>query len=251
MAGMEAAYLVAATGFGSPEDKLKAEQAGFDTHLTKPVDPAVLERIIAGLRRGTWSEPPGMRSGYARAGPAAVISCAGPRTGHLEPAVTCFCMGCLACGNREAPVSELDLLPNCWTSAPPAPESRTGFQEFQTSDYVAGKLAALGAEVAPASAAPGWWAPCGAAPGRVPSVCGRTWTPWPSRNWDPPLRSRHEGRCTPAAMMATWPWSGPPSCSAGPAAGAAPSGSCSSPRRSPARGPRPCLTTVSHPFPEG
>jgi signal transduction histidine kinase/CheY-like chemotaxis protein len=48
MAGMEAAYLVAATGFGSPEDKLKAEQAGFDTHLTKPVDPAVLERIIAG-----------------------------------------------------------------------------------------------------------------------------------------------------------------------------------------------------------
>jgi CheY-like chemotaxis protein len=45
--GLETAFLVAVTGFGSAEDKLKAEQAGFDTHLTKPVDPGELERIIA------------------------------------------------------------------------------------------------------------------------------------------------------------------------------------------------------------
>jgi CheY-like chemotaxis protein len=30
--------LIALTGYGSPEDRRKAEQAGFDTHLVKPLD---------------------------------------------------------------------------------------------------------------------------------------------------------------------------------------------------------------------
>ena len=30
--------LIALTGYGSPEDRQKAEQAGFDTHLVKPLD---------------------------------------------------------------------------------------------------------------------------------------------------------------------------------------------------------------------
>jgi len=32
-------YLIALTGWGQAEDKYKARAAGFDRHLTKPVDP--------------------------------------------------------------------------------------------------------------------------------------------------------------------------------------------------------------------
>ena len=38
--------LVALTGWGQPEDKRRAAEAGFDQHLTKPVDPAVLSMLI-------------------------------------------------------------------------------------------------------------------------------------------------------------------------------------------------------------
>jgi len=38
--------LVAMTGYGQDEDKLRALEAGFDLHLTKPVDPADLERLM-------------------------------------------------------------------------------------------------------------------------------------------------------------------------------------------------------------
>ncbi|PYM88010.1 MAG: hypothetical protein DME08_28140 [Candidatus Rokuibacteriota bacterium] len=34
------AYLVALTGYGQPDDRRRAEAAGFDTHLVKPVDPS-------------------------------------------------------------------------------------------------------------------------------------------------------------------------------------------------------------------
>ena len=37
-----ATYLVALTGYGQAEDRQKALAAGFDTHMTKPVDPAKL-----------------------------------------------------------------------------------------------------------------------------------------------------------------------------------------------------------------
>jgi CheY-like chemotaxis protein len=42
-------YLIALTGFGTPEDKAKAMLAGFDLHLTKPIDPATLDSLIAGI----------------------------------------------------------------------------------------------------------------------------------------------------------------------------------------------------------
>jgi PAS domain S-box-containing protein len=40
--------LVALTGYGGAEDRKKALAAGFDVHLTKPVDPARLEDLVAG-----------------------------------------------------------------------------------------------------------------------------------------------------------------------------------------------------------
>ena len=39
--------LVALTGWGRPEDHKRSEAAGFDHHLVKPVDVAVLEQVVA------------------------------------------------------------------------------------------------------------------------------------------------------------------------------------------------------------
>jgi signal transduction histidine kinase len=39
--------LVAMTGYGQPEDKRRALEAGFDHHLTKPADPEALTRLLA------------------------------------------------------------------------------------------------------------------------------------------------------------------------------------------------------------
>jgi PAS domain S-box-containing protein len=39
--------LIALTGWGSDEDVKRAREAGFDQHLTKPVEPAVLGRLLA------------------------------------------------------------------------------------------------------------------------------------------------------------------------------------------------------------
>lgn len=41
-----APVIVALTGWGQAEDKRKAQEAGFDHHLTKPVDPARLEALV-------------------------------------------------------------------------------------------------------------------------------------------------------------------------------------------------------------
>jgi signal transduction histidine kinase/ActR/RegA family two-component response regulator len=41
-----AALLVALTGWGQPEDKRRSAEAGFDDHLTKPVDPGVLATVL-------------------------------------------------------------------------------------------------------------------------------------------------------------------------------------------------------------
>lgn len=43
--------LVAVTGYGSAEDRREAQEAGFDFHLVKPVDPAELARIFEGIVR--------------------------------------------------------------------------------------------------------------------------------------------------------------------------------------------------------
>jgi CheY-like chemotaxis protein len=42
-----ALQLYAVSGFGQAKDKERARQAGFDHHLTKPVDPQDIERLIA------------------------------------------------------------------------------------------------------------------------------------------------------------------------------------------------------------
>jgi CheY-like chemotaxis protein len=41
------ALMVAVSGYGQDEDKRQAQEAGFDFHMTKPVDPARLIAVIA------------------------------------------------------------------------------------------------------------------------------------------------------------------------------------------------------------
>ncbi len=43
--------LVAITGWGQADDKRRAREAGFDHHLTKPVDPADLQKLLASVLR--------------------------------------------------------------------------------------------------------------------------------------------------------------------------------------------------------
>jgi CheY-like chemotaxis protein len=41
-----AIFLVALTGYGEPEDRRRATEAGFDAHVVKPVDPAELTAML-------------------------------------------------------------------------------------------------------------------------------------------------------------------------------------------------------------
>jgi CheY-like chemotaxis protein len=41
------AILVALTGWGQESDRARSREAGFDHHLVKPVEPALLERLLA------------------------------------------------------------------------------------------------------------------------------------------------------------------------------------------------------------
>ncbi len=51
-------YLVALTGYGQEEDCRRAREAGFDLHVTKPVDPTYLEELLAnGSRRAAGPAP--------------------------------------------------------------------------------------------------------------------------------------------------------------------------------------------------
>jgi PAS domain S-box-containing protein len=50
--------VIALTGWGQEEDKRRALEAGFDHHLTKPVDAAALEKLLA-LIRHAGQPPPG------------------------------------------------------------------------------------------------------------------------------------------------------------------------------------------------
>lgn len=45
-------YLIALTGYGQPQDRSRAIDAGFDVHLTKPVDIDALERLLANRTAG-------------------------------------------------------------------------------------------------------------------------------------------------------------------------------------------------------
>jgi signal transduction histidine kinase/ActR/RegA family two-component response regulator len=60
--------LVAVTGWGQAEDRRRTAAAGFDHHLTKPIDPSLVEALLA---------DPALRGGQAPAGSI-------PRTSSLE-----------------------------------------------------------------------------------------------------------------------------------------------------------------------
>lgn len=49
MPELGSALLVAITGWGAAEDRLQSKQAGFDEHLTKPVDISMIELILTAL----------------------------------------------------------------------------------------------------------------------------------------------------------------------------------------------------------
>jgi two-component system, sensor histidine kinase len=49
--GEDEIALIAMTGYGQPEDRRRALQAGFDRYLVKPVDPTVLSQLLAEARR--------------------------------------------------------------------------------------------------------------------------------------------------------------------------------------------------------
>jgi signal transduction histidine kinase/CheY-like chemotaxis protein len=55
--------LIAMTGYGQPEDRRRALEAGFDTYLVKPVDPGDLDRLLAEIarRRGATGRSLGPR----------------------------------------------------------------------------------------------------------------------------------------------------------------------------------------------
>jgi signal transduction histidine kinase len=48
--GLENVFLVALTGWGQQSDRLRATEAGFDRHLTKPADPIAIEGMLADFK---------------------------------------------------------------------------------------------------------------------------------------------------------------------------------------------------------
>lgn len=46
----DATLLIAVTGYGQPEDRRRSHEAGFDEHLTKPVDLRTIEATVRRLR---------------------------------------------------------------------------------------------------------------------------------------------------------------------------------------------------------
>jgi two-component system CheB/CheR fusion protein len=48
--GLENVTLVALTGWGQEEDRQRSKQAGFDHHLTKPVEPSTLQAVLSERR---------------------------------------------------------------------------------------------------------------------------------------------------------------------------------------------------------
>jgi signal transduction histidine kinase/CheY-like chemotaxis protein len=59
----DAMALIAMTGYGQPEDRRRALQAGFDAYLVKPVDPDDLARNLQELARSSGSKPSGSKPG--------------------------------------------------------------------------------------------------------------------------------------------------------------------------------------------
>lgn len=51
LVGGSSVILIAITGWGQEEDRRQSQQAGFDLHLVKPVDPTALIKLLADLQR--------------------------------------------------------------------------------------------------------------------------------------------------------------------------------------------------------
>lgn len=51
-ASVSGTFLIALSGYIATEDRLRAQKAGFDQHLAKPVDMHRLEQVLAGVRGG-------------------------------------------------------------------------------------------------------------------------------------------------------------------------------------------------------
>jgi two-component system CheB/CheR fusion protein len=51
--GLEKTVLAAVTGYGQEEDRRRSTAAGFDHHLTKPVDPEALQAVVASVGEGS------------------------------------------------------------------------------------------------------------------------------------------------------------------------------------------------------
>jgi two-component system CheB/CheR fusion protein len=66
--GLDKALLVAVTGYGRDEDRRRAREAGFDYHLTKPVEASVLSELLAhgAARPAGW--PGGPPAGHPNLG---------------------------------------------------------------------------------------------------------------------------------------------------------------------------------------
>ena len=51
--GGNSIVLVALTGWGQEHDRRKSDEAGFNWHLVKPVEPLALEKLLANIRSDT------------------------------------------------------------------------------------------------------------------------------------------------------------------------------------------------------
>ena len=51
--------LVAVTAYGTPEDRAMSRSSGFDAHVQKPVDTAMVEAMLATLFTGVTASQPG------------------------------------------------------------------------------------------------------------------------------------------------------------------------------------------------
>ncbi len=50
--GQNGVHLIALTGFGQEDDRRRSQEAGFDDHLVKPVDPDTLQQLLAAAAQG-------------------------------------------------------------------------------------------------------------------------------------------------------------------------------------------------------
>ncbi len=50
-AGLEQVCLAAISGWGQVDDRRRSSEAGFDHHLVKPVEPKILDELLAGLSK--------------------------------------------------------------------------------------------------------------------------------------------------------------------------------------------------------